>query len=259
MLRKRIIPCLLLKGKGFVKTTNFKNPVYLGDPQNIINIFNQKMIDEIMILDISATFEKRPPNFDLIQKLSSRSFSPVCYGGGISSISDAEKLFKIGIEKVCLNTNAFSNPNLLSDLASRFGSQSVVVSINVSKNIVGRYKIVDNSIKTLSNKLTVKETIKWLENLGVGEILINDVSNDGVMKGYDIELINSVTSISSVPIIACGGCGSIEHIKNVFDEGGVSAAAAGSFFVFNGKHKAVLISYPSNSTVKNLISNNNKT
>jgi cyclase len=256
MLRKRIIPCLLLKGKGFVKTTNFKNPVYLGDPQNIINIFNQKMIDEIMILDISASFEKRHPNFDLIQKLSSRSFSPMCIGGGINSISDAEKLFNIGIEKVCLNTVAFENPTFLSDLVSRFGSQSIVVSINVSKNLFGRYQIVDNSIKSLDIKLTVIESIKWFENLGVGEILINDVANDGVMKGYDVQLLKTITSVSSIPIIASGGCGSLEHIKEAFNEGGVSAAAVGSFFVFNGKHKAVLISYPSNSTVKNLISNN---
>ena len=245
MLKKRIIPCLLLKGKGFVKTVNFKNPVYLGDPLNIVKIFNIKMIDELMILDITASLENRKPNFELIQKISGISFSPLTYGGGITSLDDAKRLFKIGIEKICLNTAAFKNPKLLDEITNMYGSQSLIVSLNLFRNFMGNYRIVDNTTRSTVSNLSIPECIKWLENHGVGEILINDVNNDGVMKGYNIDLMKIATSISSVPIIACGGCGSMDHINEIFNEAGVSAAAAGSFFVFNGKHKAVLISYPS--------------
>jgi imidazole glycerol-phosphate synthase subunit HisF len=258
MLRKRIIPCLLLKGKGLVKTVNFKNPVYLGDPLNVINIFNQKMVDELMILDIMASAENSRPNFEFIQKLSSRSFSPITYGGGIKSLADAEQLFKIGVEKVCLNTAAFNNPALLVDMANNFGSQSVVVSINVSKNLFGKYRIVDNSAKKEIGNQSVQDTITWFQNQGAGEVLINDVSNDGVMKGYDIDMLRKVSSNVSIPVIACGGCGNLDHIKELLDIENIAAAAAGSFFVFNGRHKAVLITYPSRSEINKILNSRNE-
>src|ERR1017187_9074855 len=149
MLKKRIIPCLLLKGKGFVKSVNFKNPIYLGDPLNIVRIFNIKMIDELMILDITASAENRKPNFELIQKISSLSFSPLTYGGGITSLDDAKRLFKIGIEKICMNTAAFKNPKLLCEITDIYGSQSLIVSLNISGNFMGKYRIVDNSTKAV--------------------------------------------------------------------------------------------------------------
>ncbi len=213
------------------------------------------MIDELMILDITASAENRKPNFELIQKISSISFSPLTYGGGIASLDDAKRLFKIGIEKICLNTTAFKNPKLLHEITDIYGSQSLIVSLNISRNLMGKYRIVDNSAKSVVSDLSIPDCIKWLESRGVGEILINDVNNDGVMKGYNIELIKTATLISSVPIIACGGCGNLNHMKEAFNEGGVSAAAAGSFFVFNGKHKAVLISYPSRPEMSNLLKN----
>ncbi|KAA9041467.1 imidazole glycerol phosphate synthase subunit HisF [Ginsengibacter hankyongi] len=255
MLKKRIIPCLLLKGKGFVKTMNFKHPVYLGDPLNIVKIFNVKMIDELMILDITASAEGRKPNFELIQKISSISFSPLTYGGGITSLDEAKRLFSIGIEKICLNTAVFKNPKLLHEINKLYGSQSLIVSLNIFRNFLGSYRIVDNSTKSIVTDLSIPESVKWLESNGAGEILINDVNNDGVMKGYNIDLIKMVTSVSTVPVIACGGCGNLGHIREVLTEGGASAAAVGSFFVFNGKHKAVLLSYPSQAVISNLLKN----
>lgn len=254
MIRPRIIPCLLLRGKGLVKTVQFKNPIYLGDPLNTINIFNKKMVDEIIILDIEATSGSRKPNFELIKRIASICFSPLTYGGGVTDLRDAERLFSIGIEKISLNTSAFKNPLLITELANKYGSQSVVVSVNISSDFWGKKRIVNNALKNIGlGAPLMEEQVKIFENLGAGELLINDVSRDGTMKGYDFELIKSITNKVTIPVIACGGCGSYADLKDVILKGGASAAAAGSFFVFNGPHKAVLISYPERKFIKNIL------
>jgi cyclase len=243
-----------LKGKGLVKTIKFANPVYLGDPLNTINIFNKKMVDEIIILDIEASKVGRKPNFELIQRISTVCFSPLTYGGGVTSLEDAEKLFSIGIEKISLNSTAFKNPELISKLAAKYGNQSVVVSVNINKDFWGKRHIVTNSMEKIPLKTdSISSEMKAYEELGAGEILINDVNRDGTMKGYDVELISSITSKVDVPVIACGGCGSYGDIKDVIINGGAGGAAAGSIFVFNGPRKAVLISYPDRLTIKKII------
>lgn len=254
MIRSRIIPCLLLKGKGLVKTVRFANPVYLGDPLNTINIFNKKMVDEIVILDIEASRLGRRPNFELIQRISTVCFSPLTYGGGVAGLEDAEKLFSIGIEKISLNSAAFKNPEMISKLASKYGNQSVVVSVNINKDFWGKRYFVTNSLEKIPMKTdSILNEMKSFEELGAGELLINDVNRDGTMKGYDIELISSITSKVNVPVIASGGCGSLKDIKEVIIGGGAAAAAAGSIFVFNGPRKAVLISYPDRLTIKKIM------
>lgn len=254
MIRPRVIPCLLLKGKGLVKTIQFKNPVYLGDPLNTINIFNKKMVDEIIILDIDASRISGKPNFDLIQRIASVCFSPLTYGGAINNLTDGERLFSIGIEKISLNTPAFKDPSLITELAKRYGNQSVVVSVNIHKDFWGKRSIVSNSKEYINiNGHSIPDQMKIFEDLGAGELLINDVNRDGTLKGYDIELIESITNKVTIPVIACGGCGSYSHLKDAILNGGASAAAAGSIFVFNGPHKAVLISYPDRKTIKNLL------
>lgn len=254
MIRPRIIPCLLLKGKGLVKTTQFKNPVYLGDPLNIINIFNKKMVDEIIILDIDATKTFSKPNFNLIQRISSICFSPLTYGGGVNSLLDAERLFSIGIEKISINTYAFTQPLFITELAKKYGSQSVVVSINIYQDFWGNKRIVNNSLHNINfTGKSIGEQVKIFEDLGAGELLINYVNRDGTLKGYDIEFIKSITNKVSIPVIACGGCRNYLDLKEVILNGGAAAAAAGSIFVFNGPHKAVLISYPERKIIKNLL------
>jgi cyclase len=251
-MRPRIIPCLLLKGKGLVKTTQFKNPVYLGDPLNVINIFNKKMVDEMIILDIDASKNSSPPNFELLHRITSISFSPLTYGGAVNNLEHAEKLFSLGFEKISINSAAFKNPSFISALAKKYGNQSVVVCVNIFSDFWGKKRIVNNSLKNIDLKCTIIDQLKIFQDLGAGEILINDVTRDGMMQGYDIDLINSITSELDIPVIASGGCGSYNHIKDVIIKGGASASSVGSFFVFNGLRKAVLISYPSNQIIKNL-------
>jgi cyclase len=253
MIRPRIIPCLLLKGKGLVKTTQFKNPVYLGDPINVIKIFNEKMVDELIILDIDASNEGVRPNFELLQRITSISFSPLTYGGGVKDLEHAERLFTMGFEKLSLNSAAFENPSFVSILSKKYGNQSVVVSVNIFRDFFEKKRIVSNSLKNIKSKYSIIDQLIIFQDLGAGEILINDVSRDGMMQGYDIEFINQITSKLSIPVIVNGGCGSYDHIRDVIKYGGASASAVGSFFVFNGKRKAVLISYPDNHVIKNLL------
>ena len=254
MIRPRIIPSLLLQGKGLVKTVQFKNPIYLGDPLNTVNIFNKKMVDEIIISDIAATSASKPPNFELIQRIASVCFSPLTYGGGVSNLKDAERLFSLGIEKISINTVAFKNPLFVTELAKRYGNQSVVVSVNINRDFWGNKRVVTNSLANIDSRgKSIGEQLKIFEDLGAGELLINDVSRDGTLKGYDIELLKSITSKVNIPVIACGGCGSYADLKDVILNGGAAAAAAGSIFVFNGRHKAVLISYPEREFIKKIL------
>jgi len=250
MLKNRIIPCLLIENNKLVKTEKFKNTKYVGDYLNAIKIFNEKEVDELIVLDISATRNKQGPNLKIIEKFSSECFMPVAYGGGISSLEHAKKIFKLGIEKICIQSAALDNPNLVKDLSNYFGAQSIILSLDIKKNIFGKYKIFRSDKKKLLRD-DWKEMLKKFVNIGVGEILLNSVDNDGIMKGMDLKLINEASKILDIPLISMGGVGKIEDIKKAIDVG-TDAVAAGSYFVFYGSHKAVLISYPKNKLLTEL-------
>ena len=252
MLKNRIIPCLLLKNGGLVKTIKFDNPKYIGDPINAIRIFNDKEVDELMVLDIMASKDNREPNYALIEQFASECFMPLCYGGGIKTLEQARRLFTLGIEKICIQSAIFNNINLITDIAELFGSQSVIVSVDIKTNWLGK-KSLYNSVTGKIMNISLFEHIQSIVDAGAGEIVLNSVDRDGVMGGMDIELINRVSSILSVPLIALGGVGSLNDIK-VAVQSGASAVAAGSFFVFQGPHRAVLITYPKYKELEILLS-----
>jgi len=251
VLETRVIPCLLLRGAGLVKTVKFKDPKYLGDPINVVKIFNDKEVDELVILDIDATPEGRRPSFDLIAKVASQCFMPLCYGGGVRSVEDMRTLFGIGIEKVAVNSFAVQNPVFIREAADRFGSQSVIVSIDVKRSLFGRYEVVTHGGRKQTG-LDPVALASTLEAQGVGEIFLNSVDQDGTMEGYDLDLVRRVTGAVRIPVIACGGAGKVEDLVAVVGRGGASAAAAGSLFVFQMPHRAVLISYLSPNELQSL-------
>ena len=241
--RPRIIPSLLLKDGGLVKTQKFENPRYLGDPVNAVKIFNNKGVDELCVLDITATREGRGPDFDLLHDIATEAFMPLSYGGGITSLDEIRHLFAIGYEKVVLNTSMVKDPQLVRDAVAYAGSQSVVASIDVKTDFLGRSACYtnDGQVKT---SYTPAKLAAYAQELGVGEILLNSINRDGQMKGYDIALVKNVTGAVDIPVIACGGCGSIDDLQQVLEEGHAHAAAAGSFFVYYGRNKAILITAP---------------
>lgn len=248
MQRIRVIPILLLTAKGLVKTQQFKNPVYIGDPINAIKIFNEKEVDELIVLDIDASKEKREPHFEIIKNLASECFMPLAYGGGISNLEQVRKLFNLGIEKVSINTSCLNNPNLISEISREFGSQSVTVSVDIKKNIFGKYFVYNPYVKN-----SLLNPILWAkraEDMGAGELLITSISFEGTGKGYDINLIKNISQSVNIPIIANGGASSISDFYEVVKQGGASAVAAGSMFVFKGNLKGILINYPNQNELK---------
>ena len=244
--RPRIIPCLTMINKGLVKTTKFKNPRYIGDPINTVKIFNGKGIDELCILDITATIQNKALDFDYLKDIASEAFMPLSYGGGIKTIADIEKLFYIGYEKVIVNTAFITDPLLITEAVKIAGSQSIVISIDVKNELFGKKSCYtnDGTIKAEGDPVTLA---KKAESLGAGEILLNSMTCDGMMQGYDIELVKQITSAVSIPVIACGGARDINDLKLVLNDGGAHAAAAGSLFIYYGKQKAVLITAPDES------------
>lgn len=242
-MRPRIIPCILLKSNGLVKTYKFSNPVYVGDPINTVKIFNEKEVDEIVILDITASKEGKKPNYRLIEELASECFMPVAYGGGVRTIDDIKFIFNLGLEKIVINSYAIEDPSFIKKSSERFGSQSIVVSIDVKKNFWGKYEIVaSNGFKAQNREPMAFATL--MQKMGAGEILLNSIERDGTMSGYDLELIRMIASQLDIPVIASGGAGNLMHFSEAL-KAGASALAAGSMFVFHGKHRAVLVSYPS--------------
>jgi len=252
MIRPRVIPALLLQGRGLVKTVKFKNPTYLGDPINIVRIFNDKEVDELIFLDITATPEGRGPSFDLLNNITSECFMPLGYGGGIRNMDDVRQLLSIGIEKVILNTSAVEIPSLVRSAADYAGSSSVVISMDVKKNLLGKYEVQTRSGKKGTGLDPVWHAVE-MEKMGAGEIFVNSIDRDGVMQGYDIELVRRVSDAVSVPVVACGGAGKLQDLADVIKLGGASAAAAGSLFVFQGPLRGVLISYPSPADLKRIL------
>ena len=245
MLRYRIIPTLLLHNKGLYKTVKYsvKKGKYIGDPINTIKIFNDKGVDELIFLDIDASKEKKSPDFEIIKDISTECFMPIGYGGGITNIEEIKTIFQIGIEKVILNTVLLDNINLLIEASSKFGSQSIVAAVDIKKNFFGTYKVY-NSSKDKNTSLDILEYLQLLEKSGAGEIYISSVDNDGTFEGYDIEFMKVITKDIKVPVIINGGAKDISDFSRAIKECEVSAVSAGSMFVFNGPHKAVLITYP---------------
>lgn len=251
MYQTRVIPVLLCNLEGsLVKTQRFKKPVYVGDPVNAVKIFNDKEVDELIFLDISATAQDRKPNIRYIQEIATEAFMPLCYGGGLSNIEDIRAVIKAGIEKVAINSALEKDPDLISRTADVLGSSSTVASIDVKKDFWGKYRVtVKNASKNLA--IPVVEFAQLMELKGAGEIVLNSVDRDGMMNGFDLQLIEEVAHKVNIPVIACGGAGTIDHFKQAI-LAGASAVAAGSMFVFQGKHKAVLISYPTQAELKSL-------
>jgi cyclase len=248
---KRIIPCLLLRNNGLVKTVKFKESTYIGDPINTIKIFNEKEVDELFFLDIDATRLKREPPYELIQNIASECFMPFAYGGGIHSLYQIERIIKSGAEKVIINTHAYLENNFLKEAVHQFGSSTIAVSMDVKKEFL-RGNVVYIKGGKQSTGTNPVDYAKKNESEGAGEILINSIDRDGVMEGYDIELIKSISGSVRIPVIACGGAGRLSDFSLAVKQGGASAVAAGSFFVFHGKRRAVLITYPSYSEISEL-------
>ena len=253
MLRPRVIPCLLVQNGGLVKTVKFQNPKYLGDPINAVKIFNEKEVDEIMVLDIDATKEVRGPNFDLINKLAIECRMPFCYGGGVTTLEEVKRIINLGAEKVAISSAAIKNMSFLEAIGKCVGKQSVVVVLDIKKSNSffrgTRYKICINNGKVECD-LDLIEYIRQLNRIGIGELVINSIDNDGVMEGYDFELVDLVRRVTDFPLTILGGAGSINDLKKLVERYGIIGAAAGSFFVFKGKFKAVLLSYPSKDAIR---------
>jgi cyclase len=251
MKRVRIIPTLLIQKGGLVKSVRFKDHKYVGDPINAVKIFNDKEVDEIVILDISATAEKRQPNIKQIAEIASEAFMPLGYGGGITSLEQIKELISIGVEKVVLNSSAFSDPRLVSEGAKYIGSQSIVVSMDVKKNSWGKFRVYTQN----GAKKTGMDPVSFarqMEAAGAGEILLNSIDREGTFEGYDLGLIQSVCSEVGIPVVASGGAGSVEDFARAI-RAGASASAAGSLFVFQRPHRAVLISYPTQAELNDKV------
>lgn len=242
MLRPRLIPVLLLQGAGLVKTRRFKNPIYVGDPINVVRIFNDKEVDEIVVLDIAATAPGRGPDFDLVGRLTGEAFMPLCYGGGVRSLDTMRKLFRLGVEKVCLNTAAHDDPELVRRASREFGRQSVVVSIDVKRRFFGRREVMLEGGRRRT-RLDPAEFARSVESAGAGELLLNAIDRDGTREGYDLDLLERVVAQVGLPVILCGGAGELAHFRAALARG-AAACAAGSMFVFQPRTGAVLITYP---------------
>ncbi len=250
MFRPRVIPVLLLKGQGLVKTMQFNTSRYIGDPINAVRIFNDLEVDELVFLDILASKENRTISVDLVKQIGDEAYMPFAVGGGIKTIKDALALIKAGAEKIILNTTFVKQPALVSNLAATIGNQSVVVSIDVKKNWLGNYYAYSCGATEKVSETPI-DLARKAEQLGAGEIIINSIDQDGKMQGYDLELIRQITQSVSIPVVACGGAGKLHHLRDAV-EAGAHAVAAGSLFVYHGARNAVLVNYPDkNQLIKN--------
>jgi imidazole glycerol-phosphate synthase subunit HisF len=252
MLNPRITPCLLIQNKGLVKTIKFGNPKYVGDPINAVKIFNEKAVDELIILDIDASVQNREPDYKMIENIANECRMPLCYGGGIKSTLQAQKILSLGVEKIAISSAFFDNPNLINEIADRLGRQSVVVVFDVKKKLFSGYEVYKYNAKT-KVKQDYLELVEAAQKIGAGEIVINSIDNDGVMKGYDLDLITRIKNKLNIPLTVLGGVGSLDDIATAIKRFGIIGCAAGSLFVFKGKYKAVLINYPSQEKKNSII------
>jgi len=254
MLRPRIVPCLLVKNGGLVKTVRFASPKYVGDPINAVRIFNEKEVDELTVLAIDATALGKEPDYLMIRNLAAECRMPLCYGGGVKNEDQAERIIGMGVEKVAISSAAVENPGLIASLARRVGSQSVVVVMDVRRSGKGPGSAeiwTHNGTRNTGRKPA--EFARQMQDLGAGEIVVNSIDNDGVMKGYDFELMDEVRAATSVPLTALGGAGSLDDLRKLVKRMGLVGAAAGSLFVFKGVYRAVLINYPNRAEKDALI------
>jgi cyclase len=249
MFRPRVIPVLLLRQKGLVKTVRFGKFKYIGDPINAVRIFNDLEADELVFLDILASLEKRTIAVDLVRQIGDEAYMPFAVGGGITTVNDAMSLINAGAEKIILNTIAVSDPNLISSIASFSGSQSVVVSIDVKKNWLGKHQVY---IKSGREKVAINpvEQARIAEDAGAGEIILTSIDEDGMMQGYDLEIVKKITESVKIPVVASGGAGSLQDFKLAISAG-AHAVAAGSLFVYHGPRRAVLVNYPNKEELIN--------
>lgn len=253
MLRPRIIPCLLVHDGGLVKTVRFKEPKYVGDPINAVKIFNEKEADELIVLDIDATAKGGEPNFRLIAQLAAECRMPLCYGGGIKTVEQAKRIIGLGVEKIALSSAALERPQLITEIAAEIGSQSVVVVLDAKRRSFGREPEVWTHNATRNTGRGVVEMAQQAAALGAGEIVVNSIDEDGQMKGYDLALASRVRAAVRLPMTVLGGAGSLADIGKLIESCGVVGASAGSFFVFKGPYRAVLISYPAQAQKEDLI------
>lgn len=243
MLATRLMPCLLMSNGALVKTVGFKNPTYVGDPVNAVRIFNQKEVDELVLLDIEATTHHRGIDYETLEKMVSECFMPICYGGGVNTLEDMRRLFSLGVEKISLGAVAFENPDLIRRASAEFGNQAIVVTLDVKRGLLGGYSVRIHQGKT-DTRVHPVEAAQNMEKLGAGEILLNSIDRDGTWSGFDIRLTREVTNAVGLPVIACGGAGSLQDVRAAVTEGGASAVAIGSMAVFQGKDLGVLIKFP---------------
>lgn len=249
MKRIRVIPVLLLQNGGLVKTIQFKKPNYIGDPINAVKIFNEKEVDELAFIDIEATIKQKEPDYNKIEEIASECFMPLAYGGGIKDLDQIKRIFAIGVEKVIINSAIHSNPKLISEAAQIFGNQSIVASIDVKKDIFGKYGIYIESGKK-KIKQSIEDFVKKTESMGAGEIILTSIEKEGTFKGYDLELIKTVSQSVNIPVVANGGASELSDFYDAVNLGGASAVAAGSLFVYKSKNRGVLINYPSQNNLK---------
>ena len=251
MLRPRIIPSILVHNKGLVKTTNFKNHKYVGDPINTVKIFNEKEVDELVVFDIDATVKEEEPNYKMIENIASECRMPLCYGGGIKTAMQASRIFSLGVEKIALSSAAILDLKILKKIGDQVGLQSVVVVLDIKRNIFGKLELFINNAR-MKIKIDPLDFINKIQKIGVGEIIVNSINNDGKMLGYDFIMLDKIVKSIEVPLTILGGAGSINDISLAFEKYGIIGASAGSLFVFKGKYKAVLINYPSEQEKQNI-------
>jgi imidazole glycerol-phosphate synthase subunit HisF len=240
-----------MKDQGLVKTINFKNPRYIGDPINTVKLFNEKEVDEIIVLDIESAKKNKNISYEFITDIVSESFMPLCYGGGIKSLDQISSIISCGIEKVSINTHAILYPEFIEKAAIKFGSSTIIVSIDIKKDFWGNRWVYINNGK-IKTKYKASEFALIAQEMGAGELLVNDIDNDGIMQGYNINLFEEIANSVNIPLIACGGAGNLEHLKMAFEKN-ISAVAAGSMFVYNGIHRAVLINYPTYNELNSIM------
>lgn len=250
MLQTRVIPCLLLNEDSLVKTIKFEKASYIGDPVNTVRIFNELEVDELIFLDISATKENRKIDFQILEEIANECFMPLAYGGGIQSVEDIKKILQIGLEKVAINSEAFTQPELITEAAAQFGSQSIIGSIDVKKNFWGKYEVFSHS-GTKKQKVDPIEWAQHLTQLGVGEILLTAIHKEGTWSGFDIELINQITKAVNVPVIVNGGAHNITSIGEAVHKGRASAVALGSMVVYQAQGMGVLVNFPDRKELEN--------
>lgn len=253
MLRTRVMPCLLLKNGRLVKTVKFQNDKYVGDLLNAVRIYNQKEVDELVVFDISRTTSGQLIDFDLIQKMASQCFMPVCYGGGVKTLNDFKTLFTLGIEKVSVSSLLFDNPKVVRDAVSIYGSQSIVATIDLAKPLFRSKYVIKTHSGRKKRGVPTSEILAYCEDLGVGEIIVNNISQEGTWEGFDIDLLKELTASANVPIVSVGGAGSLGDIRAAVESGGVSAVCIGSMAVFQSKDMGVLIKFPKPSELDSVL------